>query len=87
MKTFAKIIVSALFLFAYAPAFAHGGGHGMGGMGGMGGMVKTRAHTHNRHCTNMCKYVIYQCITLLFLCVIMSFSSRSNNNNNSINKI
>jgi hypothetical protein len=37
MKTFAKIIVSALFLFAYAPAFAHGGGHGMGGMGGMGG--------------------------------------------------
>jgi hypothetical protein len=52
MKTFAKIIVSAVMLFAYAPAFAHGGGHAgtnssmNGGNNSHNGM-STNTQTHN----------------------------------------
>jgi hypothetical protein len=45
MKTFAKIVASALFLFAYAPAFAHGSGYS--GMNGMEG-----GNSHNTMTTN-----------------------------------
>ena len=42
MKNFSKIVVCTLFVFASAPAFAHGGGHaGMGGMGGTNGTTGT----------------------------------------------
>jgi hypothetical protein len=42
MKTFSSIVVSVLFLFAYAPAFAHGSGHG--GMNGINGMNGNNSH-------------------------------------------
>lgn len=38
MKVASSIIVAVALVLASAPAFAHGGGMGMGGMGGMGSM-------------------------------------------------
>jgi hypothetical protein len=51
MKTFAKIIVSAVMLFAYAPAFAHGGGHA-GMNGGMNSSMNGGNNSHNGMATN-----------------------------------
>jgi hypothetical protein len=61
MKFASNIIVAAVLVLASAPAFAHGGGMGMGGMGmggmgGTGGMghsngmtVNTQTQTHDWH--------------------------------------
>jgi hypothetical protein len=51
MKTFAKIVVSTMFLFASASAFAHGGGH-VGMNGGMNSTMNGGNNSQNGMTTN-----------------------------------